>query len=347
MPLPRIFIAAGTRRGLLILAASAALFGAAMLPAIATMADHGASVIDFESAGSVARSQQILVEWGEGGKRAMWWQLALDTPFALSYGLLLAGCCAAVARRARVSGKTRLGQVAQAFAWLGPVGAAADLLQNFSLAIVLAGSTSQPWPRIAALSVPTTLILAAAAAVFAAVGALATRRPAGRDPLTAPSPTLLELVEAVRALDYGRPSERSVEAMVRERRGTCSAKHLFLAARLRELFPECDPQIVHRVYRVDRAQARERLGEQASALIPAEGLVDVHRYLTIDLNGRRTTIDATFPGPAWDGSSDLPLACGPGDDYPSAGDPNAEKRRLEAEFCDPELREPFIAALSA
>gem|GEM_PF-2344690 len=323
------------------------LFGAAMLPAIATMADHGASVIDFESAGSVVRSQQILVEWGGAGKRAMWWQLALHTPFAVSYGLLLAGCCTAVARRARVVGKTGLGRVAQAFAWLGPVAAAADLLQNFSLAVVLAGSTSQPWPRIAALAVPTTLVLGISAGTFAAVGALATRRPAGRDPLTAPNPSLLELVEAVRALDYGRPSDRSVEAMVRERRGTCSAKHLFLATRLRELFPECDPQIVHRVYRVDRAQARESLGERASELIPAEGFVDVHRYLTIDLNGRRTTIDATFPGPAWDGSSDLPLACGPGDDYPSTGDPDTEKGRLEAEFCDPALREPFIAALSS
>ena len=77
------------------------MFGLAMFPAMATMADRGASVIEFEVAGGVARSQQILVEWGEAGKRAMWWQLALDTPFAVSYGLLLAGCCAAVARRAR------------------------------------------------------------------------------------------------------------------------------------------------------------------------------------------------------------------------------------------------------
>lgn len=135
--------------------------------------------------------------------------------------------------------------------------------------------------------------------------------------------------------------------MLSERRGTCSAKHLFLATRLGELFPECDPQIVHRVYRINRAEARERFGGHVSELIPAEGLVDVHRYLTISLNGRRTIIDATFPGPAWDGSSDLPLACGPGADYPSTGDPDEEKRRLEAEFCDPALRERFIAALPA
>jgi hypothetical protein len=155
------------------------------------------------------------------------------------------------------------------------------------------------------------------------------------------------LVEAVRSLDYGRPSDRSVEAMLSERRGTCSAKHLFLATRLGELFPGCNPQIVHRVYRIDCAEARERFGERAAELIPDGGLVDVHRYLTIELNGKRTIIDATFPGPAWDGSSDLPLACGPGDDYPSTGDPDMEKRQLEAEFCDPALREPFIAALSA
>ncbi len=176
MRLPRIFIAAGTRRGLLTFAALTALAGLAMLPAIATMANHGASVLDFESAGSVARSQAILAEWGSAGKRAMWWQLAFDTPFAIGYGLLLAGACAAVARRAEATGKRGLEQAALVFAWFGPIAAAADLLQNASLAIVLAGSHSQPWPRISALAVPATLILGGSAAIFAALGAIATRR---------------------------------------------------------------------------------------------------------------------------------------------------------------------------
>jgi hypothetical protein len=73
----------------------------------------------------------------------------------------------------------------------------------------------------------------------------------------------------------------------------------------------------------------------------------VHRYLTIFVNGRRIVIDATFPGPAWDGLSDMVLSCGPGQDYASNGDPDTEKRRLEAEHCDPELRERFIAALGS
>jgi hypothetical protein len=163
--------------------------------------------------------------------------------------------------------------------------------------------------------------------------------------LTAADPTLVDLVEAVRQLEYGRPSDRSVEAMIAERRGTCSAKHLFLAKRLGSLMPSCEPQIIHRVYRIDRKRAEEAFGEEASEAVPVGGLADVHRYLTIVVDGRRIVVDATFPGPAWDGLSDMELSCGPGQDYPSNGDPDTEKHRLEAEHCDPELRERFITAL--
>ncbi len=102
--------------------------------------------------------------------------------------------------------------------------------------------------------------------------------------------------------------------------------------------PGCEPQIVHRVYRIDRERAKEAFGREASEAIPVEGLIDVHRYLTVVVNERVIVIDATFPGPAWDGVSDMPLSC-------SNGDPDSEKSRLEAEHCEPELRERFIAAL--
>lgn len=134
--------------------------------------------------------------------------------------------------------------------------------------------------------------------------------------------------------------------MLRERRGTCSAKHAYLFEALRRDFPETDPEIVHRVYRLDRSRAEELFGPEAADLVPEEGLVDVHRYLRATVEGRRIAIDATFPGEPWDGVSALPLACGPGEDYPAGGDPDAEKRQLEAEHCDPSVREPFIAALA-
>lgn len=157
---------------------------------------------------------------------------------------------------------------------------------------------------------------------------------------------LVDLVESVRRLPYGRPSDRTMEGMLRERRGTCSTKHLFLARALAELFPETDPLIVHRVYTLDRDRAREMFGAEVATIIPEHGLVDVHRYITIALGGRRVQIDATFPGPAWDGKSSLPLACGSGQDYPAGEEPDAEKRALEERYCDPTVREPFIAALA-
>jgi riboflavin synthase len=181
----------------------------------------------------------------------------------------------------------------------------------------------------------------------AASSALATLSLA-RDQLVAPEASLVDLVEAVRALPYGRPRDRSVTGLLRERRGTCSTKHLFLAHALVERFPETKPQIVHRVYRADREQIRELYGDGVAAVVRREGLVDVHRYLRIQLEGHRITLDATFPArERWDGRSSLPVACGPGDDIVAGNDPDADKRMLEERYCDPAVREPFIAALSA
>lgn len=180
--LPRLFVLAGTKRGLLELAALALLSGAAMLPLMRTMADHGASLLAFESAGSVARSQEILSEWGSAGKAAMWWQLAFDTPFLIGYGLFFAGACAAVARRARRVGKPRLERAAAIVAWFGPIAAMADFSQNVSLALVLSGHVAQPWPRISAVAAPITTTLAIAAGLFALGGLFATRSQAAGEP---------------------------------------------------------------------------------------------------------------------------------------------------------------------
>jgi orotate phosphoribosyltransferase len=171
-------------------------------------------------------------------------------------------------------------------------------------------------------------------------------RAARDDPLRAEDTSLVELVDAVRALPYARPSERTVEAMLRERRGTCSSKHLFLARALFERFPETDPQIVHRVYHLDRDQAEQLFGAAVAEAVSVDGLVDVHRYLKITLKGQRLIVDATFSGEPWDGRSSLPLACGPGKDFLAGEEPDDDKRALEEEYCDPAVREPFIAALA-
>ena len=160
-------------------------------------------------------------------------------------------------------------------------------------------------------------------------------------------PSLWDLVESVRAIPYGRPSVRTPEGVVDEWTGTCSTKHALLAALL-EARPGFDLQLVHRVYRVTPEVARERFGEAAAAAVPREGLTDVHTYATVLVDGKRVAIDVTFPSATvWDGRSDMQLACGPGDDIPASDDPWAQKAELVARYCDPDVREPFIAALSA
>jgi hypothetical protein len=111
--------------------------------------------------------------------------------------------------------------------------------------------------------------------------------------------------------------------------------------------PELGFRLVHRIYRIDRDGARAWFGDGAADRVPAEGLIDVHTYATVVIDGRRTKIDVTFPSDeAWDGRSDMPLACGEGTDVAAGDDPWTQKAELVAEHCDPSLREPFIAALS-
>jgi hypothetical protein len=165
----------GQRRVLIGLALLTVAAGIAMLPAMGTMSDHGASVIDFEFAGSVERSKEIVAEWGDAGKAAAWWQLALDVPFLIGYGLLLFGACTALARRAAQIGHARLCAAAAAVAWFGPAAACADMFQNVSLALILAGHETQPWPALSFLGGAIAFGLMASGIAFVAIGWIRTR----------------------------------------------------------------------------------------------------------------------------------------------------------------------------
>ncbi len=163
------------RRVLIGLAVFTAAAGIAMLPAMGTMSDHGASVIDFEFAGSVERSKEIVAGWGDAGKDAAWWQLAIDVPFLIGYGLLLFGACTALAARAGRAGHDRLRAAAAIVAWFGPLAAAADMVQNVSLALILAGHEAQPWPALSFLGGAVAFGLIASGVVFLAIGWVRTR----------------------------------------------------------------------------------------------------------------------------------------------------------------------------
>jgi hypothetical protein len=157
---------------------------------------------------------------------------------------------------------------------------------------------------------------------------------------------LREVVERVRAIPYGRNDDRTPAGVLAEGRGTCSTKHMLLAELLSER-PELDLRFVHRVYRIDVDGARALFGDRAAAAVPPEGLMDVHTYVTVVIDGRRTVLDVTFPSEVvWDGVSDMPLACGDGEDFAAGDDPWGLKNELILRHCDFDAREPFIAALS-
>jgi hypothetical protein len=108
--------------------------------------------------------------------------------------------------------------------------------------------------------------------------------------------SLCQVVNAVHAIPYGRPGSRTAEGVIDEWRGTCSTKHALLARLLREQWPQSQPRLVHRVYRVSRSSVLQRYGGAAASAVPRGGLTDVHRYLVIILAGQEVTIDITFPG---------------------------------------------------
>ena len=159
--------------------------------------------------------------------------------------------------------------------------------------------------------------------------------------------SLCQVVNAVQAVPYGRPGAWTAEGVIGEWKGTCSTKHALLAQLLGERWPELQPRLVHRVYRVSRSSVLQRYGGGAAGAVPEGGLTDVRRYLVIILAGQEVRIDITFPGDqAWDGRRSMCLACGDGPDFPAGDDPDAEKAALEASYCDPQVREPFIASLT-
>lgn len=160
------------------------------------------------------------------------------------------------------------------------------------------------------------------------------------------SATLIDVVESIGALPYGRPHDRTPAGVVSEWRGTCSTKHALLAEFAATRWPELEPLIVHRIYRLTPDLARTLFGEGAPAAVPPEGMTDVHSYVTLLIDGRRVRVDATVPGPDWDGRSDMPLACGDGLDVDGGDDPWATKSALVREHCDGDVRERVINALA-
>ncbi len=160
-----------------------------------------------------------------------------------------------------------------------------------------------------------------------------------------PDCTLVELVEAMRALPVGGPADQAAEAMLREGRGTPLAKHSFLREILRSRFPSTRPLLLHRLYTLDRGRAAAIYGEEVAATVPDSGIAHVHTYLTITLGDDAVPLDVTSHGPTWDGHCALPPVCGQGQDHPAGEDPSRSLAELLRADVAP-ARERVLNAIS-
>jgi hypothetical protein len=161
-----------------------------------------------------------------------------------------------------------------------------------------------------------------------------------------PVPDLCTLVIALSRIPYGRNREARAEAVVDEWRGTCSTKHLLLRDLVAERWPTQQLELWHRPYLVTRELAGDAWGQDVATAVPEAGLIDVHTFATVEVSGRRVFLDVTASLPGWDGLSDIPLQCGPGSDILATGEPLRIKKAIVETYCDPTVREPFIAALT-
>jgi hypothetical protein len=130
--------------GLIVLVSSLAIGAPAT-----SMAEHGVSVDDFQSAGTSANAEQAYDDLGQDGRRAAWWFLGFELPFLASFGLLLCAGCAFATRQLAAAGAERLARIASFAVIFGLLAAASDLIQNSALAVVLSGHFAQPAPRLA------------------------------------------------------------------------------------------------------------------------------------------------------------------------------------------------------
>jgi hypothetical protein len=124
-------------------------------------------------------------------------------------------------------------------------------------------------------------------------------------------PSVVEVVNAIKQIPHGRPRERSARGVVDDWRGTCSTKLLLL----KEVCPELGIRFFNRVFRMTPDEADRHLGPEVAAIVPPEGLVDIHTYAQVALGGGWLTIDVTFPGEPWDGRSNMSLPWDEGDDF--------------------------------
>jgi hypothetical protein len=167
-------------------------------------------------------------------------------------------------------------------------------------------------------------------------------------PLAAGAPATVDVIRAVKAIPYARPSADDLWTVLEQWRGLGPIKHYLLGICLGEL--GVPVRVVHRAATLTPAVLAAALGPELAHLAPAEGVPAVHTYLLLEQGGAPVALDVTYPGP-WRGDVPMPLACGPGTDYQvtAGADPEHLRGGLEMLHGGPKIhfRQPVDDVIDA
>jgi hypothetical protein len=147
----------------------------------------GESIIDFELAGSVERTEEILATWrAEGVLDEAKAIQVFDLVYPLVYAAALAGVCIAASGAWQRAGRPRLAAAGIVMAWVAFVAAGFDYVENLGLGISLWGDPASPWPQVALVAALLKFAGIYSALLYSLSGIIASilsrGRQAGRDP---------------------------------------------------------------------------------------------------------------------------------------------------------------------
>jgi hypothetical protein len=148
------------KRALVLLGASTLGFTIALYLLDPQVQGYGASISDFEFAGSSSRTAQIMAEWGSEGRHLTHIGLLLDYGYMLSYGLFFALAGFAVRDAARVRGWRRMAKAGTVIPYFALAAACFDAAENVALLLTLGGNGGSFAPPFATIcsSIKWTLI---------------------------------------------------------------------------------------------------------------------------------------------------------------------------------------------
>jgi hypothetical protein len=157
----RLFSSINRKRALVVLGAATVGFTVALYLLDPQVQGYGgASISDFEFAGSSSRAAQIMVEWGSEGRHLAHLGLLFDYGYMLSYGLFFALAGFAIRDAARARGWRRMARTGTVVPYFALAAACFDASENVALLLTLGGhggSFAPPFAMVCS-SIKWTLI---------------------------------------------------------------------------------------------------------------------------------------------------------------------------------------------